>query len=524
MRVKTNMKTATKMKKTILMSALLLLTVLGSVLTAGCTGDSTDEPQPVQPEPTVSKIYRLEVEALFDPVAAESRRQLTRGLNHESDNLNKVWKEGDKVNAYDQSWGANKLKTSLQPTPYGGTSAKLSGNISFDYIEDNTTLHLVFPAKDEWSYMGQNGNLQTLASQYDYALAETKILTHYDPKEGESVDKYVITNSEHATFTNEQAIVHFILQNSNGEALNVNSLTINAASNKLVQTKGKFALDGGKNAFERDTCGPITVVPSPATSDLWVALRNTHVGDDKYVLTATDATGNDYRYSKSHITFEKGKAYEVTVNMKSVAYAGDLKEPLTLEAIDDGTVTFTGLQDNTILEYSADSVNWYRVSQTNNGYTIKVGAKQKLYLRGDNTTLGYVNGNFVHIGCSADCYIYGNIMSLVASANFSSKTDYNGTFYSLFSNNTHLKDHETRNLILPIKILPENCYKDMFNDCTELKKIVCLATGITAEGCLDNWFYKASTTGTFYRSSSVDDSFWSSKIPSGWTVQVWPGQ
>ena len=503
------------MKKTILMSALLLLTVLVSVLTAGCAGDSADEPQPVQPEPAVSKIYRLEVEALFDPVAAESRRQLTRGLNHESDNLNKVWKEGDKVNAYDQSWGANKLKTSLQPTPYGGTSAILSGEVEFGSFYEGMPYHLVFPAKEEWSYMGQNGDIDILASGFDYATATTKIKT-FDPSE-----HYVILTSDHATFTNEQAIVHFILQNSNGEALNVNSLTISAVSNKLVQTKGLFTSLG---ASPVTTYGPITISPSSATNELWVALRNEQVVDDKYVLRATGSDGNDYRYSKSSITFEKGKAYEVTVNMKSVAYAGDLKEPLTLEAIADGTVTFTGLQDNTNLEYSADSVNWNRVLQTDNGYTIKVGAKQKLYLRGDNSTLGTVGGNFVKIACSNDCYIYGNIMSLVSPTAFSTKTDYSGTFYSLFSNNPHLKDHETRNLILPIATLPKNCYNKTFYDCTQLTKIVCLATDIKAEGCLDNWFYNANTTGTFYRSSSVDDSFWSSNKPSGWTVQVWPGQ
>jgi hypothetical protein len=59
----------------------------------------------------------------------------------------------------------------------------------------------------------------------------------------------------------------------------------------------------------------------------------------------------------------------------------------------------------------------------------------------------------------------------------------------------------------------------MFHGCELLQEITCLATDISANGCLTDWVTKIPSTGTFYKDPSMTS--WptgTSGIPSGWTV------
>lgn len=69
------------------------------------------------------------------------------------------------------------------------------------------------------------------------------------------------------------------------------------------------------------TYGAITVTPDDAASELTVALRNENASADTYTLTATVGSGT-YTFSKSGITFENGKYYDIRVpmNAKKVSY------------------------------------------------------------------------------------------------------------------------------------------------------------------------------------------------------------
>ena len=62
------------------------------------------------------------------------------------------------------------------------------------------------------------------------------------------------------------------------------------------------------------TYGAITVTPDDAASELTVALRNENASADTYTLTATVGSGT-YTFSKSGITFENGKYYDIRVPM-----------------------------------------------------------------------------------------------------------------------------------------------------------------------------------------------------------------
>ena len=74
--------------------------------------------------------------------------------------------------------------------------------------------------------------------------------------------------------------------------------------------------------------------------------------------------------------------------------------------------------------------------------------------------------------------------------------------------------------VLKIKTLGNNCYKNMFNGCTDLYYIRCLATDISATDCTTDWVNGVSATGTFVKSANM--SGWTtgdSGIPAGWTVE-----
>jgi len=73
--------------------------------------------------------------------------------------------------------------------------------------------------------------------------------------------------------------------------------------------------------------------------------------------------------------------------------------------------------------------------------------------------------------------------------------------------------------MLPATTLAGSCYNMMFQGCTNLNYVKCLATDISAEWCLDEWLDGVSASGTFVKASGAT---WAvageNGIPSGWTV------
>jgi hypothetical protein len=68
-------------------------------------------------------------------------------------------------------------------------------------------------------------------------------------------------------------------------------------------------------------------------------------------------------------------------------------------------------------------------------------------------------------------------------------------------------------------MLAERCYQNMFNGCTNLTHIKCLATNISAKRCTFEWVVGVASTGTFIKHPDMSD--WTtgiSGIPEGWTV------
>ena len=72
---------------------------------------------------------------------------------------------------------------------------------------------------------------------------------------------------------------------------------------------------------------------------------------------------------------------------------------------------------------------------------------------------------------------------------------------------------------LPAPTLADLCYIRIFQGCSNLKYIKCLATDISAASCTTDWVSGVASTGTFIKYSTMNS--WGTGtygIPSGWTV------
>ena len=246
---------------------------------------------------------------------------------------------------------------------------------------------------------------------------------------------------------------------------------------------------------------------------------------------------------------------------------------LTLNALSSGTILWKALGSNMTrtISYSLDSgQTWSSITSTSAGVPITVTAGQKVLIKGTNA--GYAKDKSNYSGFEGGTAMYdieGNIMSLVYGDNFASNsaltTAY--TFCSIFKKSNAVS---AENLILPATTLTNYCYRamfsyaeslttppalpattlargcywymfekapitsapdllaptltnecygNMFNGCSQLNYIKCLATGgFSATSALTNWVSNVAATGTFVKDSNTTWNTGNSGIPTGWVV------
>ena len=162
----------------------------------------------------------------------------------------------------------------------------------------------------------------------------------------------------------------------------------------------------------------------------------------------------------------------VALNISTSAQEDMNATPISFEAVEDGTVlTVTnnnsvvlklGLRVYTSPTQATDDV-WYTVQNTNE-VTLNAGNILILYSNCKDQS-----SNF-KIKASKDVYVYGNPLSLVSQKDYASTTDLSdcadGVLQELFSNgwegNPHIKNHPTKDIVLPATTLSKNCYNKMF--------------------------------------------------------------
>ena len=425
------------MKKVFSIFMTVALLAAGVAMT-GCSNKDNNEPQ----EPAKVQTYKMSINA--SKVADNQANGPKKVLGLDGSTLTATWATDEEVTVYNETKGAA-LTGFLKPQT-AGANTTLLGELT-GTIEAGDELTLKFLSPD---YASQDGTLEYISANCDYATASTTV---------SSVDAGTIYTVGTADFVNQQAVVKFSLKDKgNGDAaIPAIWLTIDVAGNTY------------------------TVTPTAATDELFVAIPA--ISSQDVTLIATD--GEDYfLYEKAGVTFDNSQYYTIGVKMDE----SDLARPLTFKAMTAGaTVTFTkGSSFTGNVQYSTDcGKTWADYSSA---ITLS-NVGDKVLFRGNNST--YYSGSASKFSCGGDCYLYGNIMSLVNSIDYRTANSVgNNAFRELFNGNTHIKSHATKHLILPATTIGDYCYMSMFYGCTGLTSVPSdlLPATTLAEGCYETMF------------------------------------
>ncbi|MBO7123148.1 MAG: SUMF1/EgtB/PvdO family nonheme iron enzyme [Treponema sp.] len=234
------------------------------------------------------------------------------------------------------------------------------------------------------------------------------------------------------------------------------------------------------NVIDNSSGTPTYVTPTSARIEVKQYGSAIYAAADQEVAAPYLAAGSYELYCKAVVG---GVVYDTTVPF---GY-GALYTPLTLEAEGASTtVTFSNK--------AAGDVT-YRVNGGTEG-TIASGDTETIPLAhagdyvqfyGTNATYATdtTDGNYSNIACNKNCYVYGNIMSLVKSDGFESQKTLtsNYTFCGLFKGNAYIKNKTGADLLLPATTLKDCCYQAMFQNCASLTTVPELpATSVTYHG------------------------------------------
>ena len=322
------------------------------------------------------------------------------------------------------------------------TDPKPSGTVSFIYP---ATMAAADGSVNYTALAVQQGSLAALAAGLDLCTFEGSLDTDA------ALPDCIILN-------NQLAIGEFTVKDESGNDITSSIVRLTVSDGTDTYTVSRAAGPG-----------PIYVAMKPVSGNL--------------NFVASDG-GKTYGKGVTGKALEASNMYPIDVTMAPLFDAR--VTPLTFEAINACTVTYSFTDPSLTVQYCLNGTDW-----TDYSAAINLAAGGKVAFRGKNDTYNG-HGSFT---CSDDCYLYGNIMSLVTDYTtdefaFANNVTLKGiqTFYELFANCTNIKSHDTRDLVLPATTLTNLCYENMFSGCTGLTAAPALPATTLAYNCYDSMF------------------------------------
>ncbi|MBR1698268.1 MAG: leucine-rich repeat protein [Bacteroidales bacterium] len=166
------------------------------------------------------------------------------------------------------------------------------------------------------------------------------------------------------------------------------------------------------------------------------------------------------------------------------------KDPLIIEAIEDGTITINNPR-NLFITWGKDASMASATTSSLATISIPVSAGDKLRLWGDNPVYGHESEeyNYTRISGSGLHYVYGDLCSLVSSGGYTTVTALEPyAFTGLFMGDTKLKSHPTETLVIRPSTVGTGCFRDMFKGCTALEQAPSLPATTLAPNCYESMF------------------------------------
>ena len=449
---------------------LLLLTVL---IFAACSKENDNIiSQPETQQPTTDGIHFT---AYFGVKNSLSTRALSEPTNPDDPNYGTLvasWQKGEEIAIL---FGGNKYTATVTDVIDG--IATVSATLP-NGTPNNQAVTFIYPASaaNESGIRRdllneQDGTLATLSSELDVAKADGKLIVSGNTAEPNGTVRLV----------NQYAICKFQFQfkdeNENSQDItDVKELTItDLSTNKVINV----------------------TTPSPQQA-VYVAMQPTQNSVSFNLVGWND--GAIYKRTATS-DLKAGLFYNPTLLIPRVYNAK--ATVLTFEAISDCTVSFKSTGPSVVADFQHTATD-------GDSFSISLSAGQKIQVYGyaesyskfvpnENEEVNPITGEKGHFEGSSftieggDCYVYGNIMSLVGGTSadqYSTLADICGdyTFYKLFYNNPHLKFHPEKLLVLPATTLTKYCYANMFQGCTGLTKAPALPATTLANYCYANMF------------------------------------
>ena len=363
-----------KTKPTIQALAALLV---AAVATTACSTD--DDTVPGGFAAGSQKTYTMTVEATI-PSSDATTRALS--LSDDGKTLYGKWKEGEEVWVNKKNKGGNwEIIGHLSPTHISADGLRCTLTGSFDAfhidgadgLKAGDELKLQLGDDVEPMFIPQDGSLQLISDNYDYNIAMVTVDQVGTATAGDET-VYSVTTTGPATFEPQLAIVRFNFQDKAGRPI--------AASH---MHPGLL---------------PYDLYITPASTSVYVAVNPMNNSDISLRVQATVggesiiSIGDPYLYSRSGVTFEKGKFYDITVKMNRHVYLNYLSSDFTAQ---DGDVLERAIYDKD-----------YKI-------TIPDGATVTLQDAKINYENTITNGTHAGITCAGDATIILDGTSIVRS-------------------------------------------------------------------------------------------------------------
>lgn len=411
-----------------------------------------------------------ETDTYFLSIQANKANAMTKALAINGNTIDATWADGESVDVYK---GMIKVGTLIAADGFGTTTTTLSGTVNNTVqADDNLTLKFKSP-----NYNNQDGTLESIAANCDYATATVEV---------QSVDNnVVIPKTSSVSFTNQQAIVKFTLRSSTG-------------SYNLTSPNSKISIQFGQNTIAFTLSDAISQYDDGNRRWFFAAIPG---GSSQEFTITSDQTTDIYYKHLASVTLANGTYYRISVNMEEA----DPYTPLTFEAAEEGETIVKFTAGNNInfedkVQYSKNNGAW---TTYNSADAITLSKGETVSFRGSLPAYSRVNTDYQgsNFYCDKDCYLYGNIMSLInptdyANANFSDQTSdvkNKYAFSQLFKGNTHIKNYPTesnkyKRIVLPATTLTDACYYEMFSGCTGLTKMPTLVARKMELSCYEKMF------------------------------------